>query len=194
MPSTTVRPTGRTSLHDPVSINDESGSRVADAGLGLISDPITVDHPGLPELWPAMTKDQVDLVLTRDMRRCVGVPTTWWGEDHEIVAITKSTQVAAQAADELARRDTGQGYLAQVQTGAAVVGPITAMLVGWPGSDHIDWVTATPDAPHTVDLCVVRPAHPVPVTIDRRTAVVDVAAEIAQRLHEVDIDDGGEPR
>ncbi|HKT00182.1 MAG TPA: hypothetical protein VJT31_11680 [Rugosimonospora sp.] len=152
----------------------------------MISDPITIDHPGLPELWPPMTRDQVDLVLTQDMRRCAGVPTSWWGEDHEIVAVTKSTQVAAAAADELARWDTGLGYLAQVQTGAAVVGPITAMLVGWPGSDHIDWVTATPDAPYTVDLCVVRPAHPVDVAVGRRTAVVDVAADVAQRLRTLD--------
>jgi hypothetical protein len=180
MPDTTVRPGQLETPQDPVSINDQPQVKVT--GLGL------------PVLWPVVAEDQVRRVLVEDMRSCAGVPTGWWGEDQEILVATHDPRVAVKAADELARRDLGDGYLTVVGTGAVVVGPIDAVLVGWPTEEHLDWVSAPVDADYAVSVCLVRPAVPITPDVDRRTAVVDIAAEVAAWVHDLGDDIGGDPR
>jgi hypothetical protein len=125
----------------------------------MVTEPMTVD-PTRPGLWPVMTEKQARQVLTGDMRVAAGVPASWWGETREIVVATHDRSKAAQAADELARQEFGVGYLTVAESGATVDGPIEAVLVGWVGSEHIEWRLAEPSHEYALYLCVVRPARP----------------------------------
>jgi hypothetical protein len=115
-----------------------------------------------PRTWPVLTEDQARAVIAQDLRVAGGVPACWWRGDREVLAATHDRNLATQAADELARRDFGarQGYLDLVRTGATVDGPIEVVLVGWVGSERLDWRPAGPDAPYALYVCLVRPVDP----------------------------------
>jgi hypothetical protein len=150
---------------------------VARAEVDLILDPVSIDHPGSPELWPVMSDDQVQQVVRGELRVFAGAPTTWCGEDREVLVVTDDQAVAARAADELACRDAGVGYLTVAKTGVAVVGPLRAVLVGWARSDHIDWLSADPEDSYGLQVCVVRPARPARPAVAGGIPLVEIAAE-----------------
>ena len=115
-----------------------------------------------PEPWPLLSEAEARDVITQDLRVAAGVPADWWrGElqiELQVLVATHDRDLAAQAADELARRDFGarQGFLDLVGTSAVVQGPIPAVLVGWVGSDKLDWRPAG-NAPYALYICLVGP-------------------------------------
>lgn len=124
-----------------------------------------IRRPGRPANAPVMlTEDQARDAVREDLRVAAGVPADWWREDREVLVATHDRELAAQAADELARRDFGGngGYLSLVRAGVSIEGPIPVVLVGEVGGARgkdLDIRPAGPDAPYALYVCLVRPAQ-----------------------------------
>jgi hypothetical protein len=121
-------------------------------------DPMTVD-PTRPQSWPVMDEEQARQVLTGDMRVVDAVPVSWWGKRHEVLVATHDVVLALRTADVLARRDVGVGYSELVDGPVGVDGPHRVVLVGWPGSGHVEWAPADEAAPYVLYVCRVRPGR-----------------------------------
>jgi hypothetical protein len=124
----------------------------------MTAQPMTVD-PTRPQQWPVMSEDQARETLSQDMRAVGGVPVSWWGGRHEVLVATHDLVLALRVADVLARRDVGMGYAELVGGPVSVDGPHRAVLVGWPGSEHVEWRTADASAPYALLVCRVRPGR-----------------------------------
>jgi hypothetical protein len=131
-------------------------------------------HAGSATAAPALPEDAVRDVLA-DMRTVLNIPTDWWGEDN-VVACTDDPELAAQAADELARRDLGTGYLS-VAGGAVVEGPHEVVLTSSTDAESIGWRPAGASDEYALLMCVIRPVpvrRPEPAAAD--TDLVDASS------------------
>lgn len=109
-----------------------------------------------------MTEEQMRQVVRDDMVSVYEIPVQWLNPERlAFVAVTTDPWLALLAADELCRRELGDGYPLVVD-GVVVDDPQDVVLLGEPGSGSFVWRPATPDDAYALTVCVIRAKTAVP--------------------------------
>ncbi|MEN3308818.1 MAG: hypothetical protein V7603_5020 [Micromonosporaceae bacterium] len=110
-----------------------------------------------------MTEAQMREVIRDDMHLVYEIPVQWLNPERlAFVACTTDQWLGLLAADELCRREVGDGYPI-VAGGFMVDEPEDVVLLGKPGSGSFVWRPATPDDTYALTVCVIRPTKALPL-------------------------------